>query len=78
MPDLTKTLMLLGAAVFGLGFLLWLASALGAGSPLSYLGKLPGDVRIEKPGFSFYFPLTTCLLISALLSGLFWLIGRFR
>lgn len=78
MPDLAKTLMLLGAAAFGLGLLFWLLSNLGAGSPLHYLGKLPGDIRIEKPGFSFYFPLTTCLLISALLSGLFWLIGRFR
>lgn len=78
MPDLGKTLMLLGAGAFVLGFLFWLASSLGAGSPLQYLGKLPGDIRIEKPGFSFYFPLTTCILISLILSGLFWLFGRFR
>lgn len=77
MPDLGKTLMLLGAAAFGLGLLVWLLSLLGA-SPLHFLGKLPGDLRIEKPGFSFYFPITTCILLSILLSGLFWLIGRFR
>lgn len=78
MPDLAKTFMLLGAGVFLLGFLFWLASQLGAGNPLQYLGKLPGDIRIEKPGFSFYFPFTTCILISLVLTGIFWLIGRFR
>ena len=40
------------------------------------LGRLPGDIRIERPGFSFYFPLTTGLLLSAVLSLLFWLFRR--
>lgn len=35
---------------------------------LSWLGRLPGDIRIERPGFSFYFPLTTMIVVSALLS----------
>jgi hypothetical protein len=78
MPDLPKTLMLLGAGVFLLGLVFWLANLLGAGNPLQQLGKLPGDIRIEKPGFSFYFPLTTCILISLVVSGIIWLIGRVR
>jgi len=40
------------------------------------LGRLPGDLRVERPGFSFYFPLTTGLLISALISLLLWLFRR--
>lgn len=73
-PELGKTLMAAGVVLFGLGLVFWLVP----GSPLQYLGKLPGDIRVEKPGFSFYFPLTTCILISLALTGLFWLIGRFR
>ncbi len=38
------------------------------------LGKLPGDVAIERDGFRFYFPLTTCILLSLVLSGILWLV----
>jgi hypothetical protein len=40
------------------------------------LGKLPGDIRIERENFSFFFPLGTCLLLSLLVSLLFWLFRR--
>jgi hypothetical protein len=40
------------------------------------LGRLPGDVHIEREGFSFYFPITTSLIISILLSLLLWLFRR--
>jgi hypothetical protein len=40
------------------------------------LGRLPGDIRIEKENFSFFFPLGTCLLVSLLLSLLLWLFKR--
>jgi hypothetical protein len=33
-----------------------------------FLGKLPGDIHIEKPGFSFHFPVITCLLLSLVLT----------
>jgi hypothetical protein len=36
------------------------------------LGNLPGDIIIKKQGFSFYFPLTTCIIISVVVSVLFW------
>ena len=42
------------------------------------LGKLPGDIVIRRDHFNFYFPITTCILISAVLTGLFWLIGKFK
>jgi hypothetical protein len=40
------------------------------------LGRLPGDFRIEREGFSFYFPLTTSLIVSIALSLLVWLLRR--
>jgi Protein of unknown function (DUF2905) len=40
------------------------------------LGKLPGDIVIQRDGFSFYFPLVTSILISGLLSLLLWLFNR--
>jgi hypothetical protein len=43
-----------------------------------WLGKLPGDFRIEGERSTFYFPLTTCLLISAVLTAAFFVISRLR
>lgn len=43
----------------------------------SGFGRLPGDIRIQKPGYSFYMPITSMLLLSALISLLFWLYNRF-
>ncbi len=40
------------------------------------LGRLPGDIYIERDGFRFYFPLGTSLLVSALLTLLFWLFRK--
>ena len=40
------------------------------------LGRLPGDIVIERPNFSFYFPLMTSLIISIVLSVILWLINR--
>ena len=43
-----------------------------------WLGRLPGDILIQREQFSFYLPLTSCLLASLLLSLLLWLVGRFK
>lgn len=40
------------------------------------LGRLPGDIRIESESGGFYFPITTCVVISVVLSLLFWLFRR--
>ena len=47
-----------------------------AATVLPWLGRLPGDIRIERPGFTFAFPLTTCLLVSAVLTLAFHLLSR--
>lgn len=40
------------------------------------LGRLPGDIAIERGNLRFYFPITTCLIVSAVLSFVFWLLNR--
>jgi len=40
------------------------------------LGRLPGDISIERPGFSFYFPITTSILVSVVVSAILYLLGR--
>jgi len=64
-----ETLVLLGALLLLIGLLWPWISASG-------LGRLPGDISIQRPGFSFFFPLTTSLLLSAVLSLVFWLVRR--
>jgi hypothetical protein len=70
--SLGKLLIGLGLALALLGVLLLLAPQ------LPWLGRLPGDIRIERPGFSFYLPLGTCLLLSVVLSLLAWIFSRLR
>jgi Protein of unknown function (DUF2905) len=41
-----------------------------------YLGRLPGDVVVRRPGFTFVFPIVTCLVLSLLFSLLFWIFRR--
>ena len=41
-----------------------------------WLGRLPGDIVIQKKNFTFYFPLATSIIISLLLTFIFWIIGR--
>lgn len=68
--ELGKFLILLGLLCVGIGLFL------SFGGTLKLLGRLPGDIRIERENFSFFFPLATCLLISLLLSLIFWLFRR--
>ena len=65
MPDLgyfAKGLILFGLILVILGGIMLLAGK------IPWLGKLPGDIYIQKKNFSFYFPLATCILISLLLT----------
>ncbi len=70
MGDLSRTLILIGSILIVLGVVLSLFGKIPG------LGKLPGDIFIKKENFMFYFPLTTSLLISALLSLILYLWNR--
>ena len=65
MPEIGKMLMIFGVVLVLLGFALW--SGIGAGC----LGRLPGDIRIEREHSAFYFPIVTCIILSIVLSLLF-------
>ncbi|GAF65905.1 hypothetical protein BTS2_2804 [Bacillus sp. TS-2] len=67
-----KLLITLGAILIILG-IAW--QVLGRFIPL---GKLPGDILIKGENSTFYFPIVTCLVISVLLSLIFFILGRFR
>ena len=74
MPDLStigKWVVVAGLALALVGAGLWLMGR--AGLPL---GRLPGDIRIERPGFTFYFPLTSSILVSLALTVLINLVAR--
>jgi hypothetical protein len=63
--------------LLGIGLLLLvIGGVVMLAEKVPWLGRLPGDVVIEKKNFSFYFPLATCLFVSALLSFFFWLFRR--
>lgn len=64
-----RILIIIGVMLIAVGLLWPWLSKLG-------LGRLPGDIVIRREGFSFYFPIVTCLVISAVLSLIFWLFRR--
>ena len=69
--DLGRVLIFLGLALAAVGLLLTWAPALR-------LGRLPGDLFIRRENWSIHFPLVTCLLVSVVLTLVFWLIQWFR
>ncbi|HBE40141.1 MAG TPA: DUF2905 domain-containing protein [Bacteroidales bacterium] len=48
-----------------------------AGNKLTWLGHLPGDIRVEKENVRFYFPITTMIILSLVLSAIVYLVRKF-
>lgn len=67
---LGKMLILVGGVLVVLGLALVFAGK------VPWLGRLPGDIMVERKSFGFYFPLTTCLIISIVLTVIFSLLAR--
>ena len=67
-----KVIILAGAVMLSIGIIWYLF-----GHKLHWIGRLPGDIRIEREHFRFYFPITTMILISLLLRLILHLIRRF-
>ena len=70
MQDAGKLLFIVGVAIALLGGWLW------SGRGLGWLGRLPGDISYQSGDSRFYFPLTTCILVSIVLSLLAFLFRR--
>ena len=66
---MSRFLIALGLVILAIGLLSPLLTRLG-------LGRLPGDLVIQRESFSFYFPLATCVVVSILLSVVFWPVNR--
>lgn len=70
MRDLGKLLIVIGVVTALIGLIFW------SGFAPKWLGRLPGDIRIERGNSAFYFPIVTCVVISILLSLIFSLFRR--
>ena len=70
MAPLGKMLILLGIVIILIGLGLLFAQK------IPYIGRLPGDIYVKKDSFTFYFPLTTCVIISLILTLIFWIFRR--
>lgn len=81
MPEWTmfgRILIGIGLGIVALGVLLIVADRIpGLGNAFTWLGRLPGDISIKRENFSFYFPIATSIVLSVILSLLFYLVGWF-
>ena len=68
MNSLPKLIMMIGVVLIIIGFLMQFIK----------LGRLPGDIIIRKGNTTFYFPVVTSILLSIVLSLIFYVFGRFR
>jgi hypothetical protein len=66
MADVGRMLALLGVVLIVVGGMLWLGGTVSGKVP--FLGRLPGDIYVERGNWSFYFPLTTSILLSIVLT----------
>ena len=69
-----RTFITLGLILAGIGLFFLIAEKFP--EKTGWIGKLPGDLYIEKKNVKFYFPLTTSILVSILLTLIFWLFGK--
>ncbi len=70
MSALGKMFIFLGAIMIACGLALLLVHK------IPYIGRLPGDIYVKRDGFTFYFPLATSIVVSIVLSLIFWLFRR--
>ncbi len=68
--NLGKLLIVAGAIIILIGGLLMLSGK------MPWIGKLPGDIIFQRKNFTFYFPLATSIILSIILTLIFWLISR--
>ena len=72
MRDLGKLIVIIGVITTLMGLVMW------GGFLPKWLGRLPGDIRIEREGSAFYFPIVTCIVLSIVLSLILSLFSMFR
>lgn len=71
-PETGKYIVLIGVTIVVIGVVVYFFH-----DKLHWIGRLPGDIRVEKENFKFYFPITTMIIFSVVLSVIFRIIKRF-
>jgi hypothetical protein len=71
MAGFGKILVVVGLILLIAGIMIWIG-----GDKFGWFGNLPGDIRVERKNFSFYFPLTSMVVLSVVLSLVIWLIRK--
>lgn len=69
---LSRALIIFGLIVAALGVVLLIVPK------VPWIGRLPGDILIQRDRVTFYFPFASCLVASVILSLILWIVGRFR
>ena len=72
MTQFGKVLIIIGTLLILVGLVLYYFDK------IPFLGKLPGDILIKKKNFTFYFPVVTSIIISIILTLIFYLISKFK
>jgi len=68
LPNMGKTLLVIGLVIAATGLII-----MSTGGKIPWIGHLPGDIAIKGKNFTFYFPVATCILVSVILSLIFFL-----
>lgn len=72
MKELAKMMIIGGGMIMLIGVVIYFA-----GHYFRWFGRLPGDIRIERPGFNLYAPIVSMLMLSGVLSLIIWIVKRF-
>jgi hypothetical protein len=73
MQQIGKYIIITGVAIVIIGLIIYFA-----GNKLQWFGNLPGDIKVKRENFSLYAPITSMILISAILSFILWLISKIK
>jgi hypothetical protein len=71
MQEVGRFVVIIGVLLVVVGLILWRFPSL-----FGWIGKLPGDISVQKGNFSFYFPVVTCIIVSLVVTLLSWLFRR--
>ncbi len=72
MQNTGKIIVIIGIIVIIVGLVIWLF-----GDKFNWFGNLPGDIKVKKENFSFYFPFVSMIILSIVISLVIWLIRKF-
>ncbi|MEC4117711.1 MULTISPECIES: DUF2905 domain-containing protein [Myroides] len=69
----------MGKSIIFIGIVIVIIGLIVQFTPFNFnwFGRLPGDIHVERPGFSFFMPISSMIILSIVISGLIWLYNRF-